>query len=228
MSESFAKTEKDPKPGTVIFIHGFMRKASSHWAMDKHFTNRGYRTLNWSYESRKYKIEEHALHLLNEVTALSKKYPLQKIHFVTHSMGGLVLRSLLANKACPIEALYGAAVMTVAPNQGSIMARKLKHIKIARLIFGDQAGKQLIETEEGKFDELLGALPDTKKYLIIAGTCGANPFIPGRDDGKVAVEETRLEVEHEFATVFAGHSWLTWTPKAMSLAYNFIEENNGY
>ena len=70
--------------------------------------------------------------------------------------------------------------------------------------------------------DYLGNFPSNIPVLIIAGDFGYNPILTGKNDGKVAVDETFLSTPHEHETVHAGHSWISYNSKAINLAKKFI------
>ena len=80
-------------------------------------------------------------------------------------------------------------------------------------------------TEQGGFEHL-GQFPSSMEVLVIAGTCGFNPTIDGKNDGKVGVEETVFLTPHEFKTVFAGHSWICHTLKTVEIAKEFLDRRS--
>lgn len=205
----------------LVCIHGFMRSKSNMSLIASSFQKEGWTVYVWGYPSRLKTIEEHGEDLLKMLQFLAMKHPRQPISFVTHSMGGLVLRKSVSLSGCPDEVKLGKAVLIAPPNQGSAYGRFLGQFKPVQKIVGSYAGKQLTTTEAGGFD-LLGQFPETMSVLVIAGTCGYNPTIKGKNDGKVGVDETRLSTPHELQTVFAGHSWICHTPKTVDLAKAFL------
>lgn len=206
----------------LVCIHGFMRSKSNMSLVESSFQKAGWKVYVWSYPSRLKTIEEHAQDLSYLLQGIASKHPGQPLCFVTHSMGGLVLRCAMNHALCPDTARTGKAVLIAPPNQGSAYGRFLGQFKPIRKIVGAHAGRQLTTTPEGGFEEL-GQFPASMKILVIAGTCGCNPVIKGKNDGKVGVEETRLLTAHELKTVFAGHSWICHTPKTIDIASAFLE-----
>ncbi len=95
----------------VYFIHGFMRSYSSMNKMAKAFQKYDYDCYLWDYPSRSYTIEEHAQFLVEELKSCRERYKGVPIHFVTHSLGGLILRAALNHPDCPKEAKIGRAVL---------------------------------------------------------------------------------------------------------------------
>jgi triacylglycerol esterase/lipase EstA (alpha/beta hydrolase family) len=209
----------------LLCIHGFMRSKSNMSLIRTSFEKKGWLVYVWSYPSRLKTIEEHGEDLLHVIEFLSKKHPAQPLCFVTHSMGGLILRKAVSHEQCPEEAKIGKAVLIAPPNQGSAYARFLNQFRFVQEVMGSYAGRQLLTTEKGGFENL-GQFPSSMKILVIAGICGFNPVFNERNDGKVSVGETRLSTPHEFKTVLAGHSWICHTPRTVELAKEFLEEDH--
>lgn len=214
-------TQIHPKSGTVVFVHGFMRTSKNMSALAFSFKRDGWRVENWSYPSRKKYIEEHAKDLVNRLNQISRQEPGKPISFVTHSMGGLIVRCVLNHTDCPNEAKIGRAVLIAPPNKGSIFARKLHKFKPMRRVLGEKAGKELMTGHPKNFDRY-GKFPEDMPVLVISGTAGINPMISGINDGKVSVTETRLQTDHFHESCLAGHSWICHTPSVIRKTKNFL------
>ncbi len=209
------------RPGTVVCVHGFMRTRANTWAAAVALRGDGWRVVNWGYASRTKMIEAHARDLATELRRIATGHPGEPISFVTHSLGGLVVRAALNRPDCPEEARRGRVVLLAPPNRGSALARRLSGFAPARWVFGKHAGRELMETPEDGFDAL-GDFPPSCGVLVLAGDAGLNPWIPGPDDGKVGVDETRLSTPHRLRRVRAGHSWIAWAPQAVLAARDFL------
>ncbi len=208
----------------LVCVHGFMRSKSNMNFFEKAFEDIGWKVYLWFYPSRLKTIEEHGQSLTDLLNFIARRHPGSPICFATHSMGGLVVRSAVNHEGCPIEAKIGRAVLIAPPNRGSAYGRFLNTFETFREIAGPYAGRQLMTTPEDGFDSL-GQFPSSMQVLVIAGTCGFNLTIPGKNDGKVGVSETRLSTPHEFKKIFAGHSWICHTPKTVEIAKEFLERN---
>jgi pimeloyl-ACP methyl ester carboxylesterase len=207
------------QPGTVVCVHGFMRGRGNTAAMACALRRDGWRVLNWGYPSRARTIDGHAAALAGELGRLAGAHPGEEISFVTHSLGGLVVRAALNRPDCPAEARRGRVALLAPPNRGSVLARRLSGFPPARWVFGSHAGRELMTS--GDFDRL-GAFPEGLPVLVLAGDAGWNPWIPGPDDGKVGVGETPLPTPHRLKRVRAWHSWIAWSPSAIRAVRGFL------
>lgn len=187
----------------VILLHGLARSAGSMEPLAESLRESGYRVANIDYPST-----EHSIEKLTELTfapALEQCGDSGRVHFVTHSMGGILVRQYLAEK--PLDQL-GRVVMLGPPNQGSEVVDTLGGVPGFRLINGE-AGLQLGTGETG-LPSRLG--PADFDLGIIAGTRSINlvlsGIIPGDDDGKVSVERTKLDGMNDFITLPVSHPFI--------------------
>lgn len=207
---------------TVYCIHGFMRKPSSMNRMGKAFEKEGYEVEKWGYPSRQKTIQEHAEDLVRDLQKTAQSHPGESIHFVTHSLGGIITRCAHNHPNFPEEAKKGRIVMMAPPNKGTKFGKFLgAHIKPTRKILGQKAGKQILFSEN--FD-YIGEFPEGKEILVISGTCGFNPTVGEPNDGKVGVSESCPSIPHKHITHFSGHSWIMFTKSVISHAIQFIAE----
>ena len=161
----------------------------------------GLRTLCLGYASTRDDLEQHA-DRLNRLLDGIEPAGLERISFVTHSMGGLVLREALAHRsAWRTRFELGRVVQLGPPNRGSRLARWVWPTPIGWLL---GPCLRAVATHEAR---CLPPLPC--ETLVIAGGRGGhgwNPLVPGDDDGVVGVAEAHLPgcelvVVHELHTV---------------------------
>jgi pimeloyl-ACP methyl ester carboxylesterase len=144
----------------------------------------GFGTSNIGYPSRKYPIEILAEIIHPQIAPLAG----EKLHFVCHSMGGLLARAYIGRYR---PENLGRVVMLGTPNQGSELADFLGGNPIFKWAFGP-AGQQLRTTarNEGLFG------PVGYEMGIIAGTRALDPLgwllLPKPNDGRVTVARTKL------------------------------------
>lgn len=202
----------------VILLHGLARSAGSMDPLAEYLEERGYQVVNVGYPSRHFTIEE-----LAEVAVplgLDECEDGKRVHFVTHSMGGILVRQYLAQHQ--LDAL-GRVVMLGPPNQGSEVVDKLGGMPGFEWLNGE-AGLQL-GTGEESLPLALG--PADFDLGIIAGTASINPMlstlIPGDDDGKVSVLRAQLEGMSDFLTVPATHTFLMQNDEVMQQVAHYLE-----
>lgn len=172
----------------AVLLHGLWRTENSMGRMEKSLAEAGYRVLNIEYESTKKPIELLAEEAVRE--GVDACLDAESIHFVTHSMGGILLRQYLEQNDIP---RLGRVVMLGPPNQGSEVIDRYADLPGFEWISGP-AGLQL-GTGEASVPRSLG--PARFDLGIIAGTRSVNPILsrtlPGADDGKVSVDATRVD-----------------------------------
>jgi pimeloyl-ACP methyl ester carboxylesterase len=188
---------------SVILLHGLARSDRSMQKMERALSERGYCVQNVDYESTRHDIESLAMQAIEP--ALGRCPADQPLHFVTHSLGGILVRQYLSQK--PIENL-GRVVMLGPPNKGSEVVDKLADFPGFHFVNGD-AGLQL-GTGATSVPNRLGAA--NFDVGIIAGTRSINlilsSMIPGTDDGKVSVENTKLEGMRDHLEMAVTHPFM--------------------
>ena len=207
-----------PSQHLVLLVHGILRSTGTFSVLEEALIETGFDAVAISYPSSRSTIEEHAAGLAR---LLGRQEGTETVSFVTHSMGGLVVRHLLAAEAAWQRRIEVRRVVMIAPpNRGSAIARLLEDVPAYRLIFG-AAGQQLTSEEVVKIPRL------DHPFAIIAGGKsdgeGFNPLLPGDDDGTVALAETRLEGAVDFLVVREIHAKISNHRDTIRATINFLK-----
>ena len=191
----------------VVLLHGLGLNRVAMFRIARTLRREGYRVINVSYPSRSLPVEELGERWLPELLRSHDVVTAARVHFVTHSMGGIIVRVWLRDSALPN---LGRIVMLAPPNHGSEVADRLRGFPPFRVFTGVN-GKRL---GKGADSVPLKLGPVSAKVGIIAGNRSLNPlfsaWIAGPDDGKVSVESARLEGMRDFKIMPHSHTWLQW------------------
>jgi triacylglycerol lipase len=207
----------------VILLHGMGRSDDSMKVIEQALMDNDYQVVNVDYPSTDYPIEQLATQYIPPVIKLCEAMGSGKIHFVTHSLGGILVRYLLQDHH--IKNL-GRIVMLSPPNQGSEVADQLTGWKPYYWIMGPP-GQQLGTGKEG-IPKSLKPIPG--EIGIITGNVSYDPWfsgiIPGEDDGKVAVESAKLAEMKDFLVVDSSHAFIMKSDKVIEQILYFLKKGH--
>ena len=204
----------------VVLLHGLARSSTSLSVMEEALQNDGFLTANIDYPSRDHEIAELATIAVDEGLASCRgNEDVDKIHFVTHSLGGILLRQYLSTAS--IDEL-GRVVMLGPPNQGSSAVDELDGLPGFDWINGP-AGRQLGKGD-GSIPLLLG--PVDFELGVIAGNRSIDPItsavLDDPDDGRVSVEDTKVEGMKDFVVVEHSHAFMMRMQLPIELTKRFL------
>jgi pimeloyl-ACP methyl ester carboxylesterase len=203
----------------VVLLHGLFRSKASLRKLQTALEAEGYEVATVSYPSTRASIRDHADQLERVLNALEGT---RRISFVTHSLGGIVAREVLARDSDWKKRIeIGRLVMLGTPNQGSVVAELLRDWLPYQIVAG-KSGQELT------LGSVAGVPPPACSFGIIAGGTGddrgLNPLLPGDNDGTVLVADTRLEGADDFLLVRRAHSWLMSDPEVIKATIRFLKE----
>jgi len=203
----------------VILLHGLCRTSRSMMKMEGALTVAGYKVRNVDYPSRTASVQKLADDAIGKAVVDCQQDGATKIDFVTHSLGGILVRSYLARHSIP---KLGRVVMLAPPNQGSEVVDKLGWLFLFKWINGP-AGNEL-GTDKNSTSNRLG--PANFSTGIIAGDRSINwinsLLIPGSDDGKVSVERTKLAGMSDHLVIHATHAFIMKNREVIRQTIQFL------
>jgi len=218
MSRSGASVPGDRPTETVVLLHGLGRSATSLRSLARRLADEGFAVVNYDYASTRRDVASHAAELASRLPELLPAGT-QRIHFVTHSLGGIVVRRLLADHA--IDRL-GRVVMLAPPNRGSELADALREVGI----LGTLLGPASVELGTRPTDAPKSLGPVRFECGVIAGDSSFNvlgPFLfDGPNDGKVSVESAKVDGMADFLVVHHGHTFLMDADDVQAQVVHFL------
>lgn len=204
----------------VVLLHGLNRSNRAMSKMAESLQEVGYSTVNIDYQSQSATIEILAPLVVNDGLERCRETEAERIHFVTHSIGGILLR--YAHNESPIPDL-GRVVMLAPPNQGSEIVDRTRDWVGVELLSGE-AGLQL-GTDENSIPALLG--PVDFELGVIAGTGTISPILsamlPHPNDGKVSVASTKVEGMKDFLVVDNSHHYIVSDDDVIENTKEFLQ-----
>ena len=207
----------------VVLLHGLGRSSRSMQPLANALEDAGFSVLNLRYPSRSAPTADLAAGIAAQVAQLPRDGHLD---FVTHSLGGILLRVAVAMGALPVERIR-RVVMLGPPNRGSELVDALTSRPCLATVYRRVAGPAAIELGVGP-TSLPDRLPPVSFELgVIAGTRSVNPLfsslIPRPNDGKVAVSRTTVDGMRDMLVLPYAHPFLMRAPAVIAATARFLE-----
>jgi triacylglycerol lipase len=206
---------------TVVLIHGLGRSRRSMWVVGLWLKFCGYRVTSIGYPSHRVSIADAVqLHLKPALERLEIEAG-SRVHFVTHSLGGIVFRAWAAQR--DPEFPLGRAVLLAPPNQGSQIIDELRQWGWVRWFLGPVSAE--LGTDAGSTPNMLGPLPpDTG---IIMGDKDTLPvfrhLLVRESDGVVTIASSHGEGEADFVLLPANHATIILQPAVFRAVHRFLQ-----
>ena len=204
-------------PEDVVLLHGLGRSARVMRPLERELTRAGYRVHNLSYPSTRQSPELLVAYLHSEIAACCAWSG--RVHFVTHSLGGVMARAYLAEHPMPN---LGRVVMLAPPNHGSEYVDVAGNWRLFQLVLGPTAVQ--LGTAATSLPNRLPA-PDFE-VGVIAGTSSINPFgnavIGAANDGTVSVISTQVPGMRDFIEVDTSHTFIMRNAEATRQTIEFL------
>lgn len=227
VAQAQSRVEQDPpqiasvEGQCVVLLHGLGRTYRSLGRIESALRDAGFATANIDYPSQSQTIEASARYAVPQGLGECRAAGAGTIHFVTHSMGGLLLRYYLSTHEVPE---LGRVVMLAPPNQGSEVADALAGTAIYDRINGP-AGGQLVTgpggmpARLGPVDFALGIITGNEQTAIDSVMATR---IPGENDGKVAVERAKVAGMHDFLVLPVNHTFMVLNDVVIGQTLHFL------
>ncbi len=196
----------------VVFVHGLWVNGMD-MSLLRHRLKKHYKCYQFSYNSVLHQSVENAEKLNQYVSSIDA----ETIHFVGHSLGGLVVRHMLHRFP---QQKPGRIVTLGTPHNQSHSARQLSRFLPTKLLLGKSINNGLLG--------VVPAWPKSRELGSIAGTLrfGMGIIVPGLpvpNDGTIAVEETRLDGMNDHLSLPLSHFGLLLSSRASNAVIKFLQ-----
>lgn len=202
---------------TVILVHGFYHDYTNMLVLQEYLSEMGYDTVTVDLPTKFNSLKDCCATFKSQLQKL--KLNSSKIHFVGHSMGGLIIRSFLSENKVPN---LGKCVLITTPNQGSRLADILSPLMIPAQIF--KPLRALTSTAQDILPPLNSPCPE---FGIIAGKCNqlfwGKLFLSDNSDGRVEVESSKFDLMTDFIILPYHHKAIHFKKDTAQLIDSFLQ-----
>ena len=204
-----------PQTGTVVLVHGLWFGAWSMRLLGRRLRRAGFATRSFRYRSIRGALDDHAAALSSFASPGAR----EGLHFVVHSLGGLVTLRMLAGHP---ELPAGRVVLLGSPLNGSAVASKAARIPgFARMLGGVRPALEAGFTRLPPGWEV-GMIAGSRGMglgLLVGGTSGAG-------DGTVAVSETRADGLQDHLLMPVTHTGLLFSRSVARQVTSFLRSGS--
>lgn len=201
----------------IVLLHGLGRSNTSMWLLASRLEDVGFHVQRVGYSSLHQSPDEILKDVSLQINQCCRNHT-QSVHFVGHSLGGLMVRAYLQDNK--VDKL-GRVVLLGTPNKGTEVVDHFSDGWL-RNILGPTA--KALGTDKNSFPNSLEA--PYYPVGIIAGELKStinDMVIPGRDDGIVSVEATKIDEMTDFIILETGHSMMRYDSEVADQTIEFIK-----
>ena len=206
---------------SVIVLHGFARRAQSMESLVYKIHKAGYEVRNVGYTSISRSVDEIKTEVFRKFDQYISENPEKKIHFVGHSLGGLLVRAYLDQKKLKN---LDSVVLMGTPNKGTSLVNEYED-----KWYFSWLGPMIAElgVDNSQFLKTLKA-----PYYTVGVIAGSRPYsrwssgtLQGQNDGLVAVESTKLEGMSDFIVIDVNHSRMKRDSRVIEQVIYFLKNS---
>ena len=202
----------------VVLLHGLARVSNSMGELESKLTQADFSVVNVNYSSRKHQIDFLSYEVVSSGIDECLEAKPEKIHFVTHSLGGILVRYFFEERNLTN---IGRVVMLGPPNQGTELVDKLRNIP--GFSFLGPTGLRLGTGADSVLRELG---PVSYEVGVIAGTRNITPLgfflLDGPNDSVVTVESTKVQGMSDHIILPVTHTFMMRNNKVIDHSINFL------
>ncbi|MEQ1751123.1 MAG: alpha/beta hydrolase [Prosthecobacter sp.] len=184
----------------------------------------GFTVLNVAYPSRRIGVAAAVTDYINPALASLRLELGAKVHFVTHSLGGIVFRAWAAQRA--VDFPLGRTVMLAPPNQGSEIMDHLAEQLWFRLLLGPVvnelgSGKQSTPNQLGPVPPETAVIMGRSSLITLF-----HHLLGPESDGIVTVAGGHVAGEAAFHVAEVDHTLIMWRPAVLRLVTRFLKSGS--
>lgn len=195
----------------VVLVHGLYVHGLWMGLLESWLEQAGYETVNYSYPTMTRSPAENA----DDLEKLLEHLEAPTIHFLAHSMGGLVVRHLFHNYP---HRKPGRVVTLGTPHQGSYAAQIMDGVGLGFCVGRGLEGGLLGDGPSWTASHQLGSIAGTSNI----GFGLVFPGMPEPSDGLITVAETQLTGMADHICLPVSHMQMLVDPTAVNQATAFF------
>ncbi|MBX3739571.1 MAG: alpha/beta hydrolase [Akkermansiaceae bacterium] len=214
------RAHRGPETGAekVVLLHGLGRSWRAMNPLARKLQQAGFSTLNLPYPSLVKPLDWILDHVEGEVTRFADG---GRVHFVTHSLGGIVTRMVLEREH---GWTAGRLVMMAPPSSGS----EIIDWASSKVLFRPFLSSAARALASDALAARLPLLPSDQEAFVIMGNRSSIPFfrrlLDGDNDGIVSSGRGRVDGLKGFSVVDADHTFIQIHPDAVRQTIDFLKE----
>ena len=198
----------------VVLVHGLWMTGPVWLPLARRLRRQGLRVTVFSYPSARQGLEASA----RALQAFARAQSAQRLHFVGHSQGGLVILRMLRDAP---QLAVGRVVLLGSPAAGSRAVEQLGRTRIGRWLRGAALPQWRPEHAEPVLRRVeVGAIAGTRRF----GLAALVVRLPLPNDGAVTVDETRLPGLADHLVLPLSHTGLIVSRRVADATGVFLRE----